>query len=109
MANLAASAVTINASYNTGEFFGARQRYVNATCVLTGQGGATNKIPASVFGLSKIRTVLLCVGSDNVIYVAAPLYDESGVGISLVNGASGAPADLTATVRLVVTGNEATS
>lgn len=109
MANLAATAVTIDDAHNMVGFYGGKRRHVAATLVLTGQGGATNLIPADLFGLAKIYEAHSCRGSDNVIYVVAPLYNGSAVGISLVNGASGAPADLSATIKLVVVGPEATS
>lgn len=109
MANLAASAVTIERSWTeagvNGKDLSARQ----VTLVLTGQGGSTNKILATVLGLSKIEQAHAFVKSDDTkMYPATPSYDGSFLCLNDLTQATDAnralPADITATVRGVVKG-----
>lgn len=102
MANLAQSAVTVNDRYVTVAGTGGIRNVVDATLVLTGQGGTTNQIPATLFGLSRIEAVLSARGDDSLIYRADASYD--GTYLVLANAASGAAADITDTVRVVVSG-----
>lgn len=106
MANLAAAAVTINNSWSTGTSGNPPAKSlmsVDATCVLTGQGGGTNKILASLFGLQNVLSVE-SVRSSAAIYVGAPSFDATGVLLTALSTDTGTPADVTATVRMVVTG-----
>lgn len=110
-ANLGAGAVTINNTFVTGQVLNAgipvkQIVSVDATCVLTGQGGGTNLIPAALFGLTQILSVD-AVRSSTVIYPAAP--DLAGAGVLIGAVGTGVPTDLTATVRIVVTGFPATT
>lgn len=109
MANLAQSAVTIEASWPAGGTNGKRHTEMIATLVLSGQGGATNLIPASVFGLAKIERCGNAIGDGNdLVYPAAPKYDGSAIYLTaLVNATDAtraAPADITDTVRLFLSG-----
>lgn len=54
MANLAASAVTTLESWMSGDVTGKRYMIKRVKIVTTGQGGLTNKIPASVLGFALI-------------------------------------------------------
>lgn len=63
MANLAQSAVTSNEVWYDGR--NRKLKFVDATLVLTGQGGLTNLIPASLFGMSKIVDVQSARDSNN--------------------------------------------
>lgn len=105
MANLAASAVTITAVWYEGARVASRRKKVRATLVLTGQGGATNKIPAALFGLRYIDEVSDMRDTSNNLFLAAASYDHSTIIIGDVDG-DGAPTDTTATVKVVVSGRE---
>lgn len=76
---------------------------VQASVVLSTQGGATNNIPASVFGLVRL-TGSTCAGtSDNsAVYPAAPSADGSLLLIG--GGSSNAPQDVSKTVIVTVEG-----
>jgi hypothetical protein len=111
MADLASSAVTLNRYWYEG-----LQRNVqckDVTLVLTGQGGTTNKIPASVLGFTKVIGNCSLVKSDNSVIVNG-VADYAGDNLLLqevtaeyddpdVNVTS-APGDFTGTFRGVVKG-----
>lgn len=101
MAALTKSAVTLNTYWMEGPFPGSRRKLVDATIVPTAQGSIANPIPATLFNLSKITSVRTATGSDNKNYVAGPSYD----GLNLTFGA-GVPADINATVHVIVEGLE---
>lgn len=84
MANLAVSAVAIQEVYKTGGTNGRRYKAVDAILTLTGQGGLTNLILASLFGMSKITEVRDARTSANVPVSARPAYDGSSVVLSAV-------------------------
>ncbi len=79
MSNLASSAVTINEVYLAGAMVGSRRKVVDATLVLTGQGGGTNLIAASLFGLTTIDEILGFRDSNGLAYLVAPSYDGTGI------------------------------
>jgi hypothetical protein len=103
MADLARSAVVFNDEWSEGR---NRRFFVrDVTMTLTGQGGATNKIPASVLGFLKINRCDSAVKSDNsAMYVGVPNADGSALLLS--PGAAGplVPTDVTATVKAIVVG-----
>jgi len=103
MANLAQSAVTIEDTWTEGGTNGRRYLVKAVKLVLTGQGGATNLIPASLFGMTKVWDVRAGRDSSNGLVLAAPSYDRTSIHTFDVDGA-GAPVDLAATVRLTVVG-----
>jgi hypothetical protein len=103
MATLAASAVTINSRYNSIANTEGKRQTVDATLVLTGQGGLTNTIPASLLGLSAIDSASV-VDSDSNQLLAGPSYDRTLLVLSTTSATTGAPTDVTATVRAIVTG-----
>lgn len=111
MADLASSAVTINATNKLGDRWG-KQTYVEiqATVVLSGQGSTSNKILASAFGLDNIKKVDNVVTDSNTIYPACPSYD--GTYVLLADAADATAtnhvnaADLTDTVKMVVYGEQ---
>lgn len=103
MADLAQSAVTIVRAWSEGGVTGKELSCRQVTLVLTTQGGATNKIPASVLSLSKIEQASAFTGdADDLIYVAAPSYD--GSFLMLKAAGTNAPADYADTIRGVVKG-----
>ena len=106
MADLAASAVTVERAWCEGGVTGKELSCRQVTMVLTAQGTTTNKIPASVLQLTKIEQASNLVKSDNtIIIVATPSYDGSVLLLrSLAGAETGAPADYTGTVRGVVKG-----
>lgn len=101
MANLASSAVTINDQWSEGGTNSRRYNVYDATLVLTGQGGTTNKILASLFYMNNIVEVKSARSSANALVMASPSYDGTYI---ILTASSGAAADVTATVRLVVKG-----
>lgn len=105
MANLAQTAVVTNDFWKEGGASGRKFKAVDATLTLTGQGGLTNKILTSLFGLVTVKSVRSARKSDSTLILAAPSYDESCVVLGSTNGA-GTPTDWTATIRLVVVGYE---
>lgn len=108
MAALASSAVTINKSWLEQRLGSMQIKCREVTLVLTGQGGTTNTIPASVLGLTSIEEVSNAVSDGNTIYPCAPSYDGTAVIVSDAASATAAnhinAADLTDTVRLIVKG-----
>lgn len=104
MANLAASAVTLVDSWYSQGINGKKFKAKKLTLVLTGQGTATNKILASVLGLTSIVEAGPAITSDNAsVIVASPSYD--GTMLLLKAAGTNAPADFTATVDVIVKGN----
>lgn len=109
MASLASTAVTIRRSWVEGSINGKRHKVLLCDVVLTGQGGSTNKILATAFGLTVIESVTAAVKSDDaVIYPAVASTDGSYVLLANLADATDATrvagADITATVSLTVKG-----
>ena len=89
MANLLPAAVVINGFYYENARVGSKKKYVDATLTLTGQGGGTNLIPASLFGLTTITKVQLFQDSTNLTYMAAPDYaTKTGIIINQLSAAA---------------------
>lgn len=111
MSDLAKSAVTINRRWPIGD---RTQKLVgkaiDATCVLDGQGTATNKITAAVLGLSKVDVVRSCVTDGNTALLASPSYDRTYINLYNIevatDGDRADPVDITDTIRLIVEGRE---
>lgn len=77
MSALAASAVTVNGTWK-GEGTSSRLfLFKDVTLVLTGQGGLTNSIAASLFGLTTIVGVRDVRDSNSLLIQAGPSYDRS--------------------------------
>lgn len=113
MANMVASQVTILKTWTEGDGTGKRRKAYRVTLATsndgTGQGSATNAIPASLFNMTVIEEVTLGVTDGNVLIVAAPAYDGSSVLLYDVQNATDAnrdnPADfINTTLRLTVKG-----
>lgn len=103
MANLAASAVTVNDSWWVNTVPGGKVMVRDVTLVLSAMGSATNKIEASTLRFNKILDVSPAVKSDNSEALpASPSYDQSLV---LLYADAHTPADATGTYRMLVTGN----
>ena len=115
MATLTASSVTLNGFFYDGARVGSRHKVCDVTLVLSSQGGLTNNIPASLFGLSTITEAFSFRDSSSNLYLAAPSWDGTTTGAYLVfyaitnatDASRNAPADITATVRGKVVGIEA--
>lgn len=109
MADLAASGVTVSASWTAGAVTGKRHVEKLVKLVLTGQGTTTNKIPASALGLTKIESCSNGVKDDDTkIYPAVPSNDGKNLLLMDVTNATdasrAAPADITATIFITVQG-----
>lgn len=105
MAALTSAGVTVNGFYYTGDRPGSKKKVVNVTLVLSSQGGLTNNIPASLFGLSKITDATNFRTSASVLSVAGPSSDGTLLVFYTIN-TNGNPADQTATVSGYITGDE---
>lgn len=104
MANLARSAVTTIETWKEGGTNARKFLAKRVTLVLTGQGGATNLIPASVFGMSKIWSARDAITDGGTLLIACPSYDQAN--LLLFGLESDAPVDITDTIRLTVAGKE---
>ena len=109
MAVVASSAVTRVKSWEEADRSQKlNQRCIEAQVALSSQGGETNNIPASVFGLTYIRECTCFVSSTNKLVLATPSYDGTLLLIFNMAQATDAnrvdPADVTFTVRVVVKG-----
>lgn len=109
MAALAANAVTVLGSWRSGLIPPRQVKVAHLQLVLTGQGGATNTISASTLGFTTIlKGGPVQTSNNSAFYMAAPSYDGTKLFLYDLSNATGAtrvaPADITATVRLVVEG-----
>jgi hypothetical protein len=103
MAALTKTGVTINDSWQESQPNGRKFKCVDATLVLSSQGGLTNNIPAALFGMTKILQATSFRDSSDNSVLGYPSY----VGDYLVfctAATAGTPADQTATVRGIVKG-----
>ena len=92
MASLAQSAVTIIESWRELGLGGKQIKVRKATVALTGQGGTTNTIPASLFDMTTIYDCSSLVLSDNSLMItAAPSAD--GTILLLKAAGTNAPSD----------------
>jgi len=104
MADLAASAVTINDSWYPGQ---AKQLIAReCTIVLAAMGTIANGIPASAFGLSAfVGPVTLTKSDDTEIVLGTPSYDLTQLILApQVTDIADVPLDYTGTYRGVITG-----
>jgi len=103
MANLTSSGVTVVDNYEEGGSNGKRFSVFELTLVLSSMGTTTNKIQASVLGLTTIVRSTPAVDSNNAaVYPTAPSYD--GTLLLIGGGSSNAPQDISATVHVTVFG-----
>lgn len=110
MAALTQSGVTINDVW-TEASSGPVLKCMDVTLVLSTQGGLTNNIPATLFGMSRVRDCSNAVDSAaSLLIIAAPSYDRTKVCIFQMTQATDAsrtaPADVSLTIRLIVKGLE---
>jgi hypothetical protein len=81
MAVLAASQVTVLNQWTEGGTNGRRRTCIRATVATsndaTGQGDATDNIPATVFGLTYLEESTVGIQSDNRCLLTAPSYDQT--------------------------------
>lgn len=114
MAALTSTGVTNNGYYYDGSRVSSKHKVVDVTLVLSSQGGLTNNIPASLFGLTKITKAFSFRDASSNLYLAGPSWDGTTTGLYLVfyavtnatDASRNAPADITATVRGKVVGIE---
>lgn len=104
MAALTSSGVTVNDSWNESGNNNRKFRAKDVTLVLSSQGGLTNNIPASLFGMTKISSARAFRDSSSVAVYAGPSYDGSYLVFYTIE-TNGNPADKSATYRGVVVGN----
>ena len=95
------SQVTFNAEWSVGR---NRREFVrDVTLALTGQGGLTNKILATVLGFTKVLDATGERDSTNNVINASPSFDGTFIVLSILG--VGTPADSSATIRMLVHGN----
>lgn len=104
MAILAMSSITVNDTWKEGGTNGRRFLVKDVTLALAGQGGLTNTIAASLFGMSKIDYVRAARDSVSALIGAGPSYDGSYLVFANVE-TNGTPTDQTGTFRLHVAGH----
>lgn len=114
MGALASSGVTVHDVWKGGGTSGRKYKYLDVTLTLSTQGGLTNNIPASLFGLTKIvgtegfRTTSSVRGelgpnlSTTLNGTLLAYYDSTAATDADRNN----PVDVTATVRGIVYGLE---
>ena len=107
MAALTSSGVTIHdAGYLAGH---PKVKWADVTLVLSSQGGLTNNIPASLFGMTRILWAGQFRDTSSVARTFGPNYSTTAVGTLLVAytvETNGNPADVSVTVRGTVFGYE---
>lgn len=109
MAALTSTEVTINDFWYTGNYVGSKRKVCDVTLVLSSQGGLTNNIPASLFGIRKITDARSFRDTSSVKKTFGPNRTSTLDGTLLVAYAvetSGSPADATGTYRGLVEGTE---
>lgn len=104
MPAITSASVTVNDTWKEGGTNGRRFLAKDVTLALVSQGGLTNSIAASMFGMSKIDYVRAARDSNSALVGAAPSYDGSLLVFATVETA-GTPADQTGTFRLIVAGH----
>lgn len=105
MAVLASSAVVIGDVYFDDGVSGRRHKAVSAILTLTGQGGLTNNIPATLFNLRLIKRVYAARLSDSTVIAGCPSYDETLLVLGKNDG-TGTPTDISGTLKVLVAGVE---
>lgn len=78
---------------------------MDVNLVLSSQGGLTNNVPASLFGLTTIEESTLFRTSASVAVGTVPSYDRSKL-VFLALETNGDPADVSVTVRGIIKGKE---
>lgn len=114
MAALTSTGVTIHDAWKEGGTTGRKFKAVDVTLVLSSQGGLTNNIPASLFGMSTIVDARGFRTTSSVRASFGPSLSSTEVGDYLVAYANtdatdatrNNPADISATVRGIVIGYE---
>jgi len=103
MANYSGTPASVTA-YRFGGTASKKKLMKTMTLTFSTMGGATNNIPASVLGFTKIEASSSAVLSDNsAIYPTSPSYD--GTLLLIGGGTSGAPQDLgSVTIRVTCWG-----
>src|SRR5687768_6589489 len=107
MAALTASGVTIHEVFKEGGTSNRKFKTVDVTLALSSQGGLTNNIPASLFGMTRIIEAKGFRDTSSVAQFFGPNLSASLNGTLLVAytvETNGNPADVTATVRGFITG-----
>lgn len=109
MAALTSAGVTVNDTWKEGGTNSRRFLVKDVTLVLSSQGGLTNNIPASLFGMRNLISARSFRDSSSVAVAAGPSWDGTTHGAYLVfytAETNGNPADKSATYRGIVAGLE---
>jgi len=104
MAVLTKDAVTVERAWTEGGVDGKDVVCMQVTLVLTGQGGNTNTIPASVLGLAKIEQVGQFVRDDSKLIIMGPSYDGAVLHAYDMKQATDASRDNVASVSDTIRG-----
>lgn len=107
MAALTSAGVTLHDFWYTGNHVGSKRKVCDVTLVLSSQGGLTNNIPASLFGIRKITDARGFRDTSSVKKTFGPNLSTTLDGTLLVAYATetnGNPADATGTFRGLVEG-----
>src|SRR5688572_3192765 len=95
--------ITRNEVWKTGGTSGRRLKAIDVNLELSSQGGLTNSIAASLFGLSTIEEASGFRDSSSVAVAAGPSYDRTKLVFYAVE-TNGNPADVTGTFRGIIKG-----
>ena len=109
MAALTSAGVTINDWWYDNSHVGSKRKTLDVTLVLSSQGGLTNNIPASLFGLTRITAASGFRDTSSVARTFGPSLSSTVAGALLVAytvETNGNPADVSVTVRGLVSGIE---
>lgn len=105
MAVVAQSAVTVVSAWTEGGVSGKERVCKLVRVALSSQGGASNYMAASIFGLSKVEFVgNASADGDDISYVMTPSYAGDKVFVNTESSNTLVPADITDTIQFLVKG-----
>lgn len=105
MAALTSSGVTLNEAFKEGRTSTHYRKVCDVTLVLSSQGGLTNNIPGSLFGLFRITRAYSFRDASSVAVSAGPSFDGTNLVFYTVE-TNGNPADQTGTFKGIIEGTE---
>jgi hypothetical protein len=105
MAALTSAGITVHDVWREGGTNSRRFLVKEVTLVLSSQGGLTNNIPATLFGMRKIKYALgFRDTSNDTRYDMIP--DKSGSYLVSTTPDAGSVADVSATIKGIVVGTD---
>lgn len=103
MAAITKSQITVNEVWNEGGSTSRKFKAVDVTLNLTNQGATAGDIPASAFGLTKVRDVRAVRDSmDTGNFWLYPSYN--GLTVYATDQGTVGPVNVTAIIRMIIVG-----